>query len=127
MKKLWIVGLVVLMTGCAKLPNLSMDQAIARYGNTDRNEAMAIAAKFILTTPYADSADPGNTKVLENQSVACLSNHWLVAVADRNPFWKLRYYYVIVDKMSGTVTRSGVNWDQGDQWAPMVHGIDGCQ
>ena len=126
MKKIFgaLILAAVALTGCASLP---WSQTVDRSDGINQREAKELARRFIRTTQYADDADLKNVKVVNEKHIACLTAHWLVAIGDQNPFWALRYYYVVIDKTSGTVARSGVNWAQGDQWSPMLRGIDECK
>jgi len=109
MKKIFgaLILAAVALTGCASLP---WSQTVDRSDGINQREAKELARRFIRTTQYADDADLKNVKVVNEK-----------------PFWALRYYYVVIDKTSGTVARSGVNWAQGDQWSPMLRGIDECK
>jgi hypothetical protein len=125
MRSSGIVFLIALLVaGCASLP---WSQAVDWSDGINQREAKELARRFIRTSPYANDAALQNVTVIKDKHVDCLSGHWLVAVADHNPFWKLRYYYVVIDKASGKVARSGVNWAQGDEWSPMLRGIDQCK
>lgn len=116
--------LSVLTAGCA---TMSGGRILDWTDGIDRNEAKEIARRFIGTTQFTDDVDLKTVKVVEKKNAACLSAHWLVTLADRSVFWQSRYYYVIIDKASGKVVRSGVNWAEGDHTSPMLRGIDQCK
>ncbi len=118
------IVLMLLMAGCATMP---WSQKVDYSDGINRREAKLIARDFIASSQYAEDVSRDSVKTIENKMTACLDNHWLVEFADANPFWKLRFYYVIVDNVSGKVVRFGVNWYQGDYWSPMLRGIDQCR
>jgi hypothetical protein len=116
--------ITLFLGGCGTMP---WSRAIDPTDGYNKREAAVIASDYIVKSPLADSADPKSGKAVENENVVCLTDHWLVIFADKNPFWTARYYYVIVGKNTGRVLTSGINWYQGNHWAPMLKGIDSCQ
>ncbi|MBF0485933.1 MAG: hypothetical protein HQL16_05415 [Candidatus Omnitrophica bacterium] len=119
-----LVVLLLAASGCASLPWTS---AVDLSDGVNRSEALKLARKQITNTQYADDVDVKSGRVVVNKNTACLVNYWLVTFRDNNPFWQQRYYYVLVHKTDGHVLRNGINWVKGDQWTPMLHGVDQCQ
>ena len=111
------------LSGCGTMP---WSKAIDSTDGFNRREAVVIASEYMVKSPLAESADIKSAKAIENDNVACLTDHWLVVFADKSPFWTARYYYVIVGKKTASVLTSGINWYQGNHWAPMLKGIDSC-
>jgi len=111
-------------SGCGTMP---WSRAIDPSDGFNKREAAVIASDYLAKTAMADDIDLASGRATENENVACLTDHWLVIFADQNPFWSSRYYYVIVGKHTGKVLTSGVNWYQGDHWAPVVKGVDSCR
>lgn len=115
---------VFVFAGCATMP---WSQRVDRVDGISEREAVIISRDFLQSTKFSSDVDQRSGKVAKEPQANCLTEHWLVCFADQNPFWKKRYYYVIVDKNSGNVLTAGVNWYQGDHWSPMLRGIDQCR
>jgi hypothetical protein len=87
-------------------------------------EILSVAAHELEISPEKDNFSPKGSFV-NNRFTRCLENHKLVVFPSRKMFSQWTYY-VIVDKRSGVVVRSGRISPQHNSWAMMVRGVDGC-
>jgi hypothetical protein len=123
MKKihLAVAAVVLIAAGCAKpIPYRHVNFQDGVYDL----EILSIAAHEVATSEESKRfAHKG--KFINNHMTRCLKNHKLVVFPSRKMFsnWQ---YYVIVNKDTGVVAKSGQMSPQRNSWAVMVRGIDGC-
>ncbi len=122
MRNIWFVlAGVLIAAGCAKpLPyrNVNFQDGVHDL------EILSIAAHELEISEEKKRFDPKGSFV-NNRFTRCLQNHKLVVFPSRKMFSSFQYY-VVVNKNTGVVAKTGQMSPQRNSWAVMVRGIDGC-
>jgi hypothetical protein len=116
-----IVVIGFFLAGCAKpIPYRNVNFQDGVYDA----EILSIAAHELEISPDKDKFSLKGSFV-RNRFTRCLENHKLVVFPSRK-FFSNWQYFVVVDKRTGVVAKSGRMSPQRNSWAVMVRGIDGC-
>ncbi len=121
MKATLSIVLCLFLVGCAK--PIAYKNVNFQDGVYDA-EIFAIARHELEVSPDKKKFSPKGHFV-QNRFTQCLKEHKLIVFPSRKMFSN-RLYYVVVNKSTGVVVKSGWMSPQRNSWAVMIRNIEGC-